>query len=410
MKELLLEVIGWLGYLERPAVLLQVLVVAAVLLLYRQLRLRPPSGLPPLAITPLALGCLALIAAALTLVGMPAGLALLIGQLWLGWYGLSLLNRLLARWLPPARRHQLNSRLLRPLFILLAIGVVIDRLDSLSDLAVIPLGQVFGVEVSAGKVFNAVLVVYLVLVGCGPPAAGLAWLMQRAIGISEGSRKATELILRYAVVSLGLLAVALHLGFNGTAMIAVAGGLSVGLGFGVKEVFSNFVSGLWLLFEGSVRPGEVLILEGDPCEVRRLGLRATLLWRPRDNAELLVPNQTFFTTATTSYTASDRMRRSQVSVGAAYQHDPAAVIALLESTALTVEQVLEEPAPKALLLSYGDSAIQYALRFWIANPMDNGSICSEVNQAIWRAFAEHGIEIPFPQQVAYAREWPGDQP
>ena len=335
--------------------------------------------------------------------------ALLLGQLWLGWYGLTLLDRLLARWLPPERLHQLDSRLLRPMVLLLACGAVIDQLDSVSDLAVIPLGQLLGVTVSAGKVFNALLVTYLVLVGCGPPAAGLAWLLQRAVGMSDGSRKATELIVRYLVVSLGLAGVAVHLGLNSTALIAVAGGLSVGLGFGIKEVFSNFVSGLWLLFEGSVRPGEVLMVDGDPCEVRRLGLRATLLWRDRDNAELLIPNQTFFTASTTTFTGSDRMRRSQVSVGAAYEHDPASVIALLEATACSVPRVQAQPAPKALLQSYGDSAINYVLHFWITNPMQNGSICSDVNQAIWRAFAEHGIEIPYPQQVQYERPWPGTQ-
>jgi len=151
------------------------------------------------------------------------------------------------------------------------------------------------------------------------------------------------------------------------------------------------------------------MLDGDPCEVRKLGLRATLLWRDRDNAELLVPNQTFFTKAATTYTASDRMRRSQVNVGAAYHHDPAEVIALLEATALQVSRVLPEPAPKGLLLSYGDSAINYALRFWIANPMDNVTICSEVNQAIWRAFQRHNIEIPFPQQVQYELPGPPEQ-
>jgi small-conductance mechanosensitive channel len=72
--------------------------------------------------------------------------------------------------------------------------------------------------------------------------------------------------------------------------------------------------------------------------------------------------------------------------------------------------VLPQPAPKALLLSYGDSAINYALRFWITNPMDNGGICSDVNQAIWGAFAEHNIEMPFPQQVEYLREYPTPAP
>ncbi|MBM5795941.1 MAG: mechanosensitive ion channel, partial [Cyanobacteria bacterium M_surface_7_m2_037] len=272
-----------------------------------------------------------------------------------------------------------------------------------------PLGELFGVAISAGKLFQALVVIYLVLVGCGPPAAGLAWVLQGAVGMSEGSRKAMELMLRYAVVGLGLVAVAVQLGLNTTALIAVAGGLSVGLGFGIKEVFSNFVSGLWLLFEGSVRPGEVLMLDGDPCEVRKLGLRATLLWRDRDNAELLVPNQTFFTEAATTYTASDRLRRSQVNVGAAYHHDPAEVIALLEATACQVPRVLHEPAPKALLVSYGDFAINYVLRFWIANPLDNGGISSEVNQAIWHAFRAHNIEIPFPQQVEYSMVGPPEQ-
>lgn len=410
MRELLLEILGWLGYLERPTVLLQLTVVLVVMIGTHQARLcklllRWPAAL----CTPLGLSLIALSSWVLAALGLPYGLALLLGILWLGWYGLHLLNHLLKRWLPEERVHQLNSRLLRPAYLLVAALALISEVDSLNALAVAPLGEVSGVTISAGKLFQALLVIYLVLVGCGPPAVGLAWLMQRAVGMSEGSRKAMELMLRYAVVGIGLVAVAVDLGLNTTAFIAVAGGLSVGLGFGIKEVFSNFVSGIWLLFEGSVRPGEVLMLDGDPCEVRKLGLRATLLWRDRDNAELLIPNQTFFTEAATTYTASDRMRRSQVNVGAAYHHNPAEVISLLEATALEVARVLPQPAPKALLQSYGDSAINYALRFWIANPMDNVGICSEVNQAIWHAFKRQNIEIPFPQQVEYSMVWPPEQ-
>ena len=410
MKELLLEIFGWLGYLERPIVLLQLGLVIAVVLLSRLARHRrwPPS-LPVLAYPLLGLLTLALGCGVLAIRGLPQGLASLLGLQWLGWYGISLLHQPLARWLPQQQLHQLESRLLRPTYLVGAALLLIQEVDNLNDIAVIQLGELQGVSVSLGKMFNALVVSYLVLMGCGPPAAGLAWLVQRSLSLSNGSRKAMELMLRYLVVGLGLVGVAKHLGINSTALIAVAGGLSVGLGFGIKEVFSNFISGIWLLFEGSVRPGEVLMLDGDPCEVRSLGLRATLLWRDRDNAELLIPNQTFFTEAATTYTASDRMRRSQVNVGAAYHHDPADVIALLEATALQVPRVLPSPAPKALLLSYGDSAINYCLRFWIANPMDNVEICSEVNQAIWRAFQQQGIEIPFPQQVQYSMQWLPDQ-
>jgi len=98
-----------------------------------------------------------------------------------------------------------------------------------------------------------------------------------------------------------------------------------------------------------------------------------------------------------------------VDVGAAYHHDPHQVIALLEATALGVGSVLAEPAPKGLLLSYGDFAINYGLRFWIANPIEAPVISSAVNLEIWRAFKQQGIEIPFPQQVEYLMVWPPEQ-
>ncbi len=414
MRELAREALGWMGYLERGQVLVQLLAFAAALFLVRRLRpsivaskLRRRWRALLLAIS--GPGLALALSGLLPLAQQSFGLLQFLAQLWLGWNLLGLSEQLLAPRLPMERVHQLFSRLVRPLFLLGAVLLLIDKLDSLNDLAVIPVGQLFGTSIELGTAFTAVLVSYLLLLGSGPPAAALAWLAQKFLGISEGSRKAMELIVRYAVVGIGVMAIGFHVGINGTALLAIAGGLSVGLGFGIKEVFSNFVSGIWLLFEGSVRPGEVLMIDGDPCEVRKLGLRATLLWRDRDNAELLIPNQTFFTEAATTYTASDCMRRSQVNVGAAYHHDPIAVIALLEATALQVPRVLRQPAPKGLLLSYGDSAINYALRFWIANPMDNVSICSEVNQAIWTAFKQHNIEIPFPQRVEYSMVWPPEQ-
>ena len=407
MKVLLFTILGWFGYLERPEVMLQLAVSLAVPLLIRLgSRRRWLGDCPPAGYLLIGVGGLAAACGLMQLGGLSNGLTLQVSGLWLGWHGLNRFVRLLQHWLPADRVQQLNSRLLRPVFLFGAAYLMINNVDSVTQLAMIRLGTVMGAPLYLGRLVDSVVVIYLVLVGSGPPSAVVAWLLQRCLNLSPGSRKATELLLQYLVVGLGLLAVAMHLGLNSTALIAVAGGLSVGLGFGIKEVFSNFVSGLWLLFEGSVRPGEVLMIDGDPCEVRRLGPRATLLWRDRDNAELLIPNQSFFTDRATTYTATDRMRRSQVSVGVAYRHPPAEVIALLEATALEVPRVLSSPAPKALLLSYGDSAINYALRFWIANPMDNVGICSEVNQAIWRAFRRKGIEIPFPQQVQHRVPWP----
>jgi potassium-dependent mechanosensitive channel len=402
MNVLLITIVSWFSYLERPEVVLQLAVCLAVPVLIRLGRRRRwLGGCPPAGYTLAGVGVLAAVCGLMQLLGLPNGLALQLSGLWLGWHGLNRFAHLLHRWLPHDRVQHLNSRLLRPVFLSGAAYLMISNVDSVPQLAVIQLGTVMGVPLYLGKLVDSVVVIYLVLVGSGPPAAAVAWLLQRSLSLSPGSRKASELLLQYLAVALGLIAVAVQRGLNSTALIAVAGGLSVGLGFGIKEVFSNFVSGLWLLFEGSVRPGEVLMIDGDPCEVRRLGPRATLLWRDRDNAELLIPNQSFFTDRATTYTATDRMRRSQVSVGVAYRHPPDAVIALLEAIALEVPRVLSSPAPKALLLSYGDSAINYALRFWIDSPMDNVGICSEVNQKIWQVFRREGIEIPFPQQVQH---------
>ena len=407
MNQLFWEIVGWLGYLQRSAVVAQVLLILGLSVGWHlsnpQRRFESLHPALRLLVAPIAM---LFIAWLIELPGGKTGLVSYAGLCWLGWNLLNLLNQLLQLLLPASSVHQLESRLLRPLFLLLVGLNLISKFDNPADLGVIKLGSLFGEILTVNNLIVALLVTYLLLVGTKLPAAGLAWMLQKLLSCSDSSRKALELIVRYVVVGIGITAVGFHIGLNSTALVAIAGGLSVGLGFGIKEVFSNFISGIWLLFEGSVRPGEILMVDGDPCEVRKLGLRATLLWRDRDNAELLIPNQMFFTAQATSYTATDRMRRSEIRVGAAYRHDPQLVLKLLEQTALNVPRVLNHPAPRALQLHYGDSAINYSLRYWISDPMNNIGIVSEVNQAIWTAFKREGIEIPFPQQVNTVREIP----
>ena len=407
MNQLFWEVVGWLGYLQRTSIIFQLALIIVFVVYWRLVRRHITiKKLPKTLHLLVAPAGLSLISVVLKSLGWDAGLLSYMSLGWLGWSLLSLLHELLQKLMSPQRVHELQSRLIRPMYLITVALMFINRLDSLNDLSVIEVGQLFGIALTIGKLFTSLLMSYLLLVGTGPPAAGLAWLLQKLLGYTEGSRKAVELIIRYVVVGIGITALGFHIGLNGTALVAIAGGLSVGLGFGIKEVFSNFISGIWLLFEGSVRPGEVLMIDNDPCEVRKLGLRATVLWRDRDNAELLIPNQMFFTDQATSYTASDRLRRSEIRIGAAYRHDPRQVLQLLEATARQVPRVLNHPAPRALQVRFGDSAIEYSLRYWIADPMSNIGILSEVNQAIWTAFQQEGIEIPFPQQVNTIRETP----
>jgi small-conductance mechanosensitive channel len=413
VNDLLYEISGWFGYLTRPLVLLQCIssaLLALAYLLWLRPRLSGRGRRLELAGGGLLWLALRLNVVVLNQLGRPYGLALYFTQLFGLWLILNLLPMLAARWIPAAPAERFLSRVVRPLFLLLVVGSTINQLDSLQDVSDIPLFPFFDGPMTTGGVLLVFVVPYFLVTVAEVPMAAFGRLLQSLLNLSDSSRVALELVGRYLFIGIGMLWLLRHIGIGGTALAAVAGGLSVGMGFALKELLSNFVTGLWLLVEGSVRPGEILFIDGDPCQVRRLGLRAALLWRERDNAELVIPNQDFFTKTTTTYTGSDRLRRCSVLVGAGYRHDPTEVMALLVSLASTVPGVLPDPAPRAFVLGYGDSAIQYSLRFWIADPMKNVSTCSAVNAALWQAFRERDIEIPYPQRVLHGPPAAGTAP
>jgi len=328
-----------------------------------------------------------------------------------GFYGLCLLSRFFIVFLKFYAPISIVSRfdicVLRPGYVIIGVLSFLSQILDLPSLLASPVIMIGGDNFSFNDFLLLLLGSYFLATGTGLPAWGLTWLAAKVFHLSKPALRAAELIVRYLIVAIGLVLILSTIGVNYTFLAAVGGGLSVGLGFGLKEVFSNFISGLWLLIEGAVRPGDVLLLESgtgeDPCEVLELGMRATTLWRDRDNVELVVPNQLFFTQQMVTYSGvRDRYRRGQVLIGAAYRHPPEQVIAILEAVAATVPRILDTPAPKGLLLRYDDSAITYAIRYWIEDPMNGIGISSQVSIAIWNAFSSHGIEIPYPQRVLHA--------
>ena len=402
MGELMLAMVSWLGFLQRPDVLKQLLAIGLALLLTRRLLAAPwlrrrvlPTRL--LGHTPVQLaeeGALLLAVPLLSLAGQESGLVLLVAQLKAAWLALALVeHQLLSLWLDPLTASRLSSRLLRPALLLATLLIGLDAVDNLQELAAMPMGHLFGSTVTLGRLFQVMVVLYLFAIGAGPPASAIGWLCQRGLQMGEGSRRALELILRYSLVSVSILWALGHLGFNQTGLFAIAGGLSVGLGFGVKEVFSNFISGLWLLFEGSVRPGEVLIIEGEACEVRRLGLRAAVLWRRSDNAELLIPNQTFFTSTTATFTGSDRMRRGILTATVTSTIAPAEVLARLEAVATAQSGVLREPAAKATIEKFGSATTDFKLTYWMPDPLSIREVSSALKLALWNSFNPDEISL-----------------
>ena len=402
------ELITWLGYLQRTAVLVQVAIVVITVVLDKRSRLTRRVNSEFLrSVSPLiAPGLLILLGFAMKLVGVPGGYLQYLALLWLIWRLIEPANLLLSRRFPKLPVEELDRSLFRPILLIFSVLSFFQILGSRQSLSIIEIGEVFGVTLTVGKLLTALVVTYLITAYARRPAAFVAWLGGSFLGLKPQKQKAMEVIFQYSVIAIGVMGVAYYIGINGTALVAVAGGLSVGIGFGIKEIISNFISSLWLLFEGSVRPGEILMINGDPCTVRKLGMRATQLRRGRDGAELLIPNQNFFTQEAESYTAEETSRRDAVVVGAAYHHEPREVIAILEAVAKEHEKILSYPAPAAFTIEFADSSINYKLLFWVRNPLDAFGVGSDLRQEIWTAFEKNGIGIPFPQQQVYPMEWP----
>ena len=127
-------------------------------------------------------------------------------------------------------------------------------------------------------------------------------------------------------MGLGIALIFGYVGFSPTALAAITGGLSVGIGFGLKEVISNFVSGIWLLFEGALKTGDTIIVEGKMSIVKKLGIRATTVLVDMDHSEEIIPNQIFFTQNISTYTGSNTLIKRSVFVGASYECSPLKVI------------------------------------------------------------------------------------
>ena len=393
MNAVLKELSAWLGYLDRQAVswqlgfILLALIAATILHKYRKGH-RVSSSLD-LLFGPLLLLVPSIL---LKLIAVPTGISTQFGWIWSLWNVVSWLELKLQKRGNASRFTPWLGKVVRPTILVAAIVYFIDRLSSISSIALIQVGTILEAELAIGNVFVSLVGLYLIFVCSRTIAFMMAWLLQTILRTKTQSRKLLEQLIQYLIVGIGTLLIALQAGFNATALLWISGGLSFGLGFSLKEIMTNLLSGIWLLLEGWIQPGEVLMINGDPCRVTKLGLRATELSRSRDDATLLIPNFTFFTKDAESFTAGENDRRESIHVSADYQHEPKAVIAVLEQVAKKHQRVLKMPSPKAFAIDFSESSIDYKLKFSVPNPLEALTIGSELRQAIWVAFDDNGIK------------------
>jgi len=271
-------------------------------------------------------------------------------------------------------------------------------------------GYSFGsVRVSLLTVLELLLVIGVLMV----LAAWLSKTIEAALSRSSylsssvkiGLSKTIKLVLYTLAGLLSLNAVGIDLG----ALAIFGGALGVGLGFGLQRIASNFISGFILVFDRSIRPGDVISINEKFGWVQELRARYVVV-RDRDGVETLIPNENLITTEVINWSYSDEQVRIKLPVQISYADDPEAAMEVLTQAAQTSQRVLQDPTPAARLMGFGDSGIDLELRVWISDPqLGVNNVRSELNIAIWKGFKAAGITIPYPQQDLHVKELPTPQ-
>lgn len=257
---------------------------------------------------------------------------------------------------------------------------------------------------SGGVITPSAILVALAVVVVSVIAANLAGRSLRKLlearGMAQGTQFAVAKIVRYSLITLGVLVAMSSMGLKLDALIAASTVLAVGIGFGLQNIAQNFVSGLILLLERPVSKGDFVNVGDALGVIDDIGLRATQIIT-RDEVTIIVPNSELVASKVINHSRPTTNLRIHIGVGVAYGSDLQLVKQELLGVADRHPEILKKPVPEVRLDKFGESSLDLLLLGWIANPRDDHRIASELRFDIERIFREKGIEIPFPQVV----EW-----
>jgi len=292
----------------------------------------------------------------------------------------------------------------------LALGNAWDRVHELSDFHLFDIGDT--------PVTPAGLTKMLFILGL---AIGLSWLIRYLLARGVRKRQAAQSpafyalgrILHYIIVMAGSFAALGSIGIDFTSFALIAGALSVGIGFGLQAIVSNFVSGLILLFEGTMRVGDFIELEGGTNGVgfrgvvKEINTRATVI-TTNDSVDLVVPNSVLVTTQLTNWTLRESYGRMRVSFGVAYGTDKDLVRNLALEAVKKVECALThmpEREPQIRLVNFGDNALEFTVLFWVSRQgvRRPGRTRASFMWELETLLVENGVEIPFPQRDVHVK-------
>ncbi|MFB3101370.1 MAG: mechanosensitive ion channel family protein [Gammaproteobacteria bacterium] len=280
--------------------------------------------------------------------------------------------------------------------ILNLLGPVTVVLDSLA----IEFGTL---RVSALTVINGMLSLIVLLW----LALIISRLIERQISASSDLTPSVQVLLgklsKLFLIIIAVAAAVSSVGIDLTAFTVFSGAIGIGIGLGLQKSISNLFSGLVLLLDKSIKPGDVITIGDTYGWVDSLNARYVSIYT-RDGVEHLVPNEQLITQEVQNWTHTNRLIRLRLPIGVHYESDVRRAIDLCVESATEVERVIDKPAPVCLLIGFGDNSVDLELRFWIGDPQEGTSnVKSKVLMNVWDKFKENKIEIPYPQRDLHIR-------
>jgi len=258
-----------------------------------------------------------------------------------------------------------------------------------------------GLTISVGGILGAILILIATRLLAGLVRFALREEVLPRVRMPAGSGHSVITLANYTVYAVGIVLAASAAGLNATQVTVVVGALSVGIGFGLQNVVNNFVSGLILIFERPIKVGDRVQTTDFLGTVTRIGIRASTI-RRFDGAEIIVPNGDLIAQEVINWTRSDDLRRIEALVGVAYGTDPETVLEILLRLAEEHPLTLADPEPKAQMIKFGDSSLDFRVRCWTRMD-DFVEVTSDLHVAINKKLEEAGITIPFPQRDLHVR-------
>ena len=305
-------------------------------------------------------------------------------------------------------RHQeiaLQSGFTRLLMVGAAIGWLVYSMDRFRVLR--PLYSVgstimeFGIDVGEVSLNIGHLLIFLVSAWLAFWAARVVRRLLRAelpnhAGLPRGVGNSIASLSYYGVLLLGLLVALSAAGFKVSQLTLIFGALGVGIGFGLQNVVNNFVSGLVLMFERPIQPGDLVDAAGTSGTVREIGLRATTI-RTSDGADVVVPNGLLLNGNLTNWTMFDKSRRIEIPIGVAYGSDPSTVISVLSAVLSETPELAERPAPAVILTGYDDGALNFTISAWTHDISSWVRLRGEILACVLAALQQAGVSVPSKQ-------------